>query len=324
MDVSCHLDQADLKDYIGRVFGSSYLVTSVSRMHGGAQKVVYKMECSNGFSCVLYVWDLSKNYFEEEKANEDINERSYGSDLFELNNKFLIQHGIQTPALYDLNKEKDRYPFDYALVEYIDGRKAEDYFHHADLRVQDKVFQRLGDMLTTMHTNERRIFGKANANEIISEQCHFLQMENAKVQLAYASQHMEKIRANQSKLLDKLYALEARMKPRKQYGFIHGEMGPDHVLVNDKLEPFLIDIEGAMFYDIEDEHSFLEMRFGDFYRYLKNDRLDPDRLLFYQLHHHISLTSAGLKLLHRGFPDQQFAKGLADYQSERALRFIES
>lgn len=323
MDVTCHLDQADLQDYIGRVFGSSYLVTSVSRMHGGAQKVVYKMECSNGFSCVLYVWDLSMNYFEEEKANEDINERSYGSDLFELNNKFLIQHGIQTPALYDLNKEKDRYPFDYALVEYIDGRKAEDYFHHADLRVQNKVFQRLGDMLTTMHTNERRIFGKVNANEIISEQCHFLQMENAKVQLAYASQYIEKIGSNQSKLLDKLHELESRIKPRQQYGFIHGEMGPDHVLVNDKLEPFLIDIEGAMFFDIEHEHSFLEMRFGDFYRYLKNDKLDPDRLLFYQLHHHISLTSAGLKLQHRGFPDQQFAKGLAEYQSERALRFIE-
>ncbi|KTD88604.1 hypothetical protein UQ64_04625 [Paenibacillus etheri] len=102
-----------------------------------------------------------------------------------------------------------------------------------------------------------------------------LQMENAKVQLAYASQHMEKIGSNQSKLLDKLYELESRIQPRKQYGFIHGEMGPDHVLVNDKLEPFLIDIKGL------------------------------------------------LKLIHRGFPDQPFAKGLAEYQSERALRFIE-
>ncbi|WP_340004753.1 hypothetical protein MHH52_23755 [Paenibacillus sp. FSL K6-0276] len=171
-----------------------------------------------------------------------------------------------------------------------------------------------------MHTNERHIFGKANNNEIRTEQCHLLHMEN---ELAYASQHMEKIGSNQSKLLDKLYELESRIQPRKQYGFIHGEMGPDHVLVNDKLEPFLIDIEGAMFFDIEHEHIFLEMRFGDFYRYLKNDTLDSDRLLFYQFHHHISLTSAGLKLMHRGFPDQQFAKGLADYQSERALRFIE-
>ncbi len=323
MDVTCHLDKADLQDYISRVFGSSYFVARVSRMHGGAQKVVYKIECSNGFSCVLYVWDLSMNYFKEEKANEDINEQSYGSHLFELNNRYLTQHGIQTPALYDLNKAKDRYSFDYALVEYIDGRMAETYFHHPDSRVQDKVFQRVGEMLTAMHTNERHVFGKANANESSMSECHLLQMENAKVQLAYASQHIEKIRSNQSKLLDKLYELESKIQPRQQYGFIHGELGPDHVMVNDKLEPFLIDIEGAMYYDIEHEHSFLQMRFGDFYRYLKNDALDHDRLLFYQFHHHVSLTSGGLKLLHRGFPDQQFAQGLADYQSERALRFIE-
>lgn len=322
MDVICHLDKTDLQDYIGRVFGTSYLVARVSRMHGGAQKVVYKIECRNGFSCVLYVWDLSMNYFKEEKANEDRNEQSYGSDLFELNNKYLTQHGIQTPALYDLNKERDRYPFDYALVEYLEGSKAETFFQQSDLRIQDKVFQRLGDMLSAMHTNKRHTFGKVNSNEISTGKCHLLQLENAKVQLAYSSQYIENIRLNQSKLLDKLYELEARIKPREQYGFIHGELGPDHVLVNDKLEPFLIDIEGAMFFDIEQEHSFLEMRFGDFYRYLKNDTLDPDRLLFYQFHHHISLTSGGLKLLHRGFPDQQFAKGLATYQSERMLRFI--
>ncbi|WP_313641705.1 hypothetical protein [Paenibacillus sp.] len=59
-----------------------------------------------------------------------------------------------------------------------------------------------------MHTNERHIFGKANNNEIRTEQCHLLHMEN---ELAYASQHMEKIGSNQSKLLDKLYELESRI-----------------------------------------------------------------------------------------------------------------
>ncbi|WP_091176847.1 phosphotransferase [Paenibacillus sp. 1_12] len=308
---------------MGKVFGTGYFIISVSKMHGGAQKVVYKIDCSNGFSCVLYVWDLSMNYFKEEIANEDINEQSYGSDLFELNNKYLTQHGIQTPSLYDLNKERNRYPFDYALVEYVDGHKAEAFFHHSDPRIQDKVFQCLGDMLTGMHTNERHSYGNSNHSRINTENCHLLQLENAKAQLSYASQHIENIGSNQSKLLDTLYELESRIKPRTQYGFIHGELGPDHVLINDKLEPFLIDIEGAMFFDIEHEHSFLEFRFGDFYRYLKNDTLDPNRMLFYRFHHHISLTSGGLKLLHRGFPDQQFAKDLADHHAQCTMRFIE-
>ncbi len=184
------------------------------------------------------------------------------------------------------------------------------------------MFERLGDILAGMHANERQTYGKQNHSGINTKDCHLLKMENAKVQLSYASQHIDSIRANQSKLLDTLYELESRIEPRNRYGFIHGELGPDHVLVNENLEPYLIDIEGAAFFDIEHEHTFLEIRFRDYYRYLKNDSLDHDRMLFYRFHHHISLTSGGLKLLHRGFPDQQFAKGLADHHSRCALRFM--
>jgi hypothetical protein len=148
-------------------------------------------------------------------------------------------------------------------------------------------------------------------------------MKNAKRELAYASQHIGSIGANQSKLLDIMYELESRIEPRSRYGFIHGELGPDHVLINANLEPYLIDIEGAGFFDIEHEHSFLEFRFGDFYRYLMKDTLDPHRMLFYRFHHHIGLTAGGLQLIHRGYPDQQFAKGIADHHSRCALRFIE-
>ncbi|WP_051084537.1 phosphotransferase family protein [Gracilibacillus lacisalsi] len=292
-------------------------------MHGGTQKVVYKIACSNGFSCVLYVWDLTMNYFSEEIATEDITEQSYGSDLFELNNKYLTQQGIRTPTLYDLNNEKSHYSFDYALVEYIDGQTAEAYFHHPDSLIQDKLFQRLGDLLGSMHANEACTYGKLNHSGTNTANCHLLKMENAKRQLSYASQYVESIRTNHSKLLHALYELESRIEPRSRYGFIHGELGPDHVLVNDHFDPYLIDIEGASFFDIEHEHSFLQLRFGDYYRYLKIDNLDPNRMLFYRFHHHISLISGGLKLLHRGFPDQEFAKGLIHHHSRSTLKFIQ-
>lgn len=185
------------------------------------------------------------------------------------------------------------------------------------------MFQRIGDMLADMHANERLTHGKANQSGINTEKCHHLQIKNAKRDLDYAYQHIDSIRASHSNLLDTLYELESKIEPRSRYGFIHGELGPDHVLINDKLEPYLIDIEGAEFFDIEHEHSFLQFRFGDYYRYLKNDTLDPNRMLFYRFHHHISLTSGGLRLLHRGFPNQQFAKDLTDHHSRCALRFIE-
>lgn len=322
MEWTCHLDEADIQDHIAKVFGTGYVVANVTKMHGGAQKVVYKIDCRNGFACVLYVWDLATNYFQEEIAKEDMHERSFGGHSFNINNRFLREHGIQTPALYDLNTERTRYPFDYALVEYIKGQKAEAYFHHSDPRIQDQVFQRLKDMIAGMHKNERQYYGKPDQSVNRLDRCHLMQLENAKEQLSYVVQHIESIRENQDRLLALLDKLDSRINSRKRYGFIHGELGPDHILVTDQLEPYLIDIEGAQFFDIEHEHTFLELRFGEYYRYLKKEHLDPSRMLFYRLHHYISLTSGGLKLLHRGFPDQRFARNLAEYHARNTLQFI--
>ncbi|WP_246354181.1 phosphotransferase family protein [Paenibacillus phytohabitans] len=324
MENYCHLDPAALQAYVEKVFGTSYAVAMVTKMHGGAQKVVYKIDCTNGFSCVLYVWDITMNYFQQEIAGQNTNAQSYGSEQFEINNRYLLEHSIRTPALYDMNKDRNPYDFDYALVEYVAGQAAEAYFSHSDSRVKDTIFQRLGDMITGMHAGESEIYGKPDQTEHDTGQCHLIQLQNAIIQLTYASEYIDVIRRNQGKLLDMLYKLESRVEPRRRYGYIHGELGPNHVLVTDQLEPCLIDIEGAGFYDIEHEHSFMEFRFGDFYRFLKNDNLDVNRKLFYQYHHHLSLISAGLKLAQRGYPDQQTAKGISDYHTRRALQFIES
>ncbi|GBF75085.1 aminoglycoside phosphotransferase [Paenibacillus sp. 598K] len=300
------------------VFGADYVVRHVERMHGGAQKVVYRIICSNGFTCILYVWDLGMNYFQEDIVNGGLHQASYGSDRFETNNKLLTELGIRTPALYEFSRDRLLCPYDYALVEYVDGLKAEVYFQPAQASLQDKVFEQLGDMLRTMHGLRRPGYGAADKPEPAPKYCH-----HGKVQLAYAAQHMETIGREQDQLLYKLDELASRIRPRRQFGLIHGELGPDHVLVNGQLEPYLIDIEGAMFFDIEQEHSFLELRFGDYYRYLKRDDLDQDRMIFYRYHHHISLTSGGLKLLHRGFPNRQFAEQLAAYHARCALSFID-
>ncbi|MFE9276776.1 phosphotransferase [Paenibacillus glucanolyticus] len=327
MGWTCHLDQADLQEYVEKVLGTGYVVAEVTRMHGGAQKVVYKIHCDNGFVCVLYVWDLTMNYFQEEIANEhDVHERSFGAHSFEMNNSWLREHGILTPALYDLHvhTKQSRYPFDYALVEYIEGQKAEAYVQHPDQRVQDEVLERLGDMIAGMHAHQRQIYGKSDPSEgRRQEPCYLMQLDNAKKQLSYVVLHHAAIRDHHDRLIAILNELESRIDSRKRYGYIHGELGPDHVLVTERFEPYLIDIEGAQFFDTEHEHTFLELRFGESYRYFRPTGLDPNRMLFYRLHHYISLTSGGLKLLHRGFPDRAFARSLADYHARNTLRFIE-
>ncbi|UUZ80177.1 aminoglycoside phosphotransferase family protein [Paenibacillus sp. P26] len=305
-----------------QVFGSGYSIARVDRMHGGAQKVVYKVVSTNHFTCVLYVWDLSMNYFQQEIEDKEPGESSYSGELFELNNKFLTKRGIRTPAVYDMNRVRDRHPFDFALVEYVSGRPVEDYFQ-SDPETQEQVLIPLGHMIAAMHASHSETFGKLNSGGRRRGDCHKLILENAIKRLQYLSQHLSDVAAKQDKVLLTLEDLASAIKPRGHYGFIHGELGPDHVLVNEKLEPYLIDIEGAEFFDIEHEYSFLEFRFGNHYKYLKDGGLDRDRMLFYKLHHHISCASGGLKLLHRGFPDKCLARQIVEYNTQSVIHFIQ-
>ncbi|WP_339236371.1 aminoglycoside phosphotransferase family protein [Paenibacillus sp. FSL R5-0517] len=317
-----HLTHEELQDYVYNVFGNGYHLTQCARVHGGAQKVIYKMDFKNGFTCLLYVWDISSNYFQEEILNEPKFHSAYGSELFSLNTRFLAQHGIRTPALYDLNNDRGRYGYDFALVEYVDGQKAEAYFQHNNPKDRDALFQRIRDMLTHMHNIQRNVYGNANDNQKKAEPCYKVKRFDAETALSYASRHMTDIRENEERLLEKLSELEAAIQPRDLYSFIHGELGPDHIWIDSAMQPCLIDIEGAGFFDLEHEHSFLEFRFGDFYQHLKNNDLDPERMTFYRFCHHLSLISGGLKLLHRQFPDQQFARGLAEYHARCAVQML--
>ncbi|MGH4138763.1 hypothetical protein [Clostridium sp.] len=101
-------------DYLERLLtensGINYSVLHIMRIYGGARKVTYKIECDQNFCCILYVWDNSMNYFNEETKDNIVFE-SNGADLFELNNKFLIQNGIRTPIIYYIDKSKRNFMF---------------------------------------------------------------------------------------------------------------------------------------------------------------------------------------------------------------------
>lgn len=111
----------------------------------------------------------------------------------------------------------------------------------------------------------------------------------------------------------------AAVSPRTEYGLIHGELGPDHVLVVDHGEPVLIDIEGVMFFDVEWEHAFLELRFGDDYRHLKATDLDDDRMRLYRLAMYLSLVAGPLRLLDGDFPHRESMHAIVDGNIVRTL-----
>ncbi|MEV1166956.1 phosphotransferase [Nonomuraea sp. NPDC049784] len=65
---------------------------------------------------------------------------------------------------------------------------------------------------------------------------------------------VERIGAAREGFESALREMAARVEPRGDHGLIHGELGPDHVLVDERDTPVLIDIEGTMFFDVEWEH----------------------------------------------------------------------
>ncbi|OIJ86809.1 hypothetical protein BIV24_25660 [Streptomyces colonosanans] len=91
-------------------------------------------------------------------------------------------------------------------------------------------------------------------------------------------------------------ALAEAVRSRARHGLVHGELGPDHVLVDADGRPALIDIEGLMYFDAEWEHVFLQLRFGPHYDALRTEGLDEGRLRLYRLAMHLSLVAGPLRL----------------------------
>ncbi|WMT40946.1 hypothetical protein RE628_28400 [Paenibacillus sp. D2_2] len=136
------------------------------------------------------------------------------------------------------------------------------------------------------------------------------------------SANVSEFRKHHDKFIQVIEALAAKIGARSCYSFIHAELGPNHVLVDNQLRPWLIDIEGALFFDPEYEHSFMEFRFDNYRRYLKNTQLDPHRMAFYKLYHHISYSAGPHRLLQREYPDAELVKQIMSFNTQSAFRIL--
>jgi aminoglycoside phosphotransferase (APT) family kinase protein len=125
----------------------------------------------------------------------------------------------------------------------------------------------------------------------------------------------------QGRLEERLHSLAGPIEPRPASALVHGELGPDHVLLDRRGEPVLIDIEGAMYFDVEVEHVWMRMRFGGHYAKLSRGGLDEDRLRFYQLCMHLDLVAGPLRIAETSHPEREWFRGLAEHHLQRALQF---
>jgi hypothetical protein len=318
--------RAEFAPIVRATFGRGCRLTEVRRLTGASKKGVYRLGFGDGGAAIGYVWAESENYWpkapdEPDPAANPFTDAS-GAGLFSAAHSLLGSLGVRVPELYSLDCSRAVFPADVALIEYVPGDSLESLLDAGAPEAAD-VVGRLRTMLDVMHAHRGPGFGKITAVTDGSRSCEQVVLERALAHLAEAADRMPNIGAVRTALDSKLRELAGAIRPRREYGLIHGELGPDHVLVDSASRPVLVDIEGLMFFDVEWEHAFLEMRFRQHYPALRAAGLDEQRLRLYRLAEHLSLVAGPLRLADTDFPDRDFMLEIAHLHAGRAIGYVQ-
>ena len=151
--------------------------------------------------------------------------------------------------------------------------------------------------------------------------CERVMLDRALAQLSEIAGRDRRAAGAQGRLEEALHSLAEPIEPRAASALVHGELGPDHVLLDRSGEPVLIDIEGAMYFDVETEHVWMRMRFGGHYAKLSRGGCDENRLRLYQLCMHLDLVAGPLRIAGTSHPEREWFLSVAEHHLQRALQF---
>ena len=301
------LSSDDLIDPVRAAFGSDRRPRSVTRLEGGTTKGVYRVMLDDGTTTLAYRWHPDENFW---PAQTVLNVGPFVADAgrasFVERNRLLTGLGVRVPKLCYAPESGD-----LALVEDLPGGTLEALLER-DPAAGHAAMERLASMLRIMHSHT--VPGPPSEGFIT---------ERGRRSLVEAAARVPRIAAVQDRLEYELSARAAAVTPRPANGLIHGEIGPDHVLIDEAGEPALIDIEATMHFDVEWEHAFLELRFGPLYPMLRTVPLDPARMQLSRLVQYLSLVAGPLLLLDGDFPRRDFMQEIAAWNTERVLSCLD-
>ncbi|MFE6747186.1 phosphotransferase [Kitasatospora purpeofusca] len=324
----------DLAEVAREAFGGGRRLAGTERLRGGSKKGVHRLLFEDGGTAVVYVWSAAENHWpgaDEPADDADPLAHASGLALFAAAQRRLTGLGVRTPRVHLLDGSRSRFPADVAVVEDVTGPGGEslEALLERDPRAAAPVLARLAETLRVLAEDRAPAWGKLalldNGGVSKGSSPQRLVLERALADLAEAADREERIAAARERLADALHVRAATVAPRGGgYGLVHGELGPDHVLVDAAGEPVLIDIEGLMHFDAEWEHVFLRIRFGDGYPSLGGtEGLDRHRLDLYGLAIRLSLVAGPLRLLDGDFPHRAAMREIAEYNLAAALALVE-
>ncbi len=315
----------DLAALVHEAFGSSRRLVGLDRLVGGSKKGVYRLTLDDGGSSVLYVWNDDENYWSAPGADlTDPFADASGMELLTSAHAALAAAGARVPNLYHVDGSKRLYPADVVLAEDLRGGTLQDLIAGDPARAVAPL-RELGRTLEGMAATRNPGLGKVGAVLAgLAPQDRTAQqvvLDQAVRHLSLVVDEVPSLGAARERIAARLDEFFARITPRSDYGLIHGELGADHVMIDDHGQPVIIDIEGLMYFDVEWEHDFTRMRLGDAYAGLGFSlALDPDRLALYELARSLSLVEGPLRIIKTDFPHRDFMLGIAKAHTAKVLR----
>ncbi|QIQ06334.1 phosphotransferase family protein [Streptomyces liangshanensis] len=321
----------DVAAVVRAAFGPGRGPVRVDRLRGGSKKGVYRLTFDDASSVVLYSWAASENYWPARAGAPDAREDPFsdatGYGLFVAAHRALTDLGVRAPRVHLADNGGELFPADFAVVEDLPGETLDDLLDR-DRDAAAGVVVRLGEMLTVLHGSRSPVLGKVAVvaagdgvapGDRTAEQVVLDRVARDLAEGAALDPRLAELREPLAEVAEELAGAVA---PRAAYGLIHGELGPDHVLIDPQGRPVLIDIEGLMHFDVEWEHVFLRIRFGASYPALHRPGLDEDRLRLYRFAQHLSLVAGPLRILQGDFPDRAFMRGLVEEHLDRVREFL--
>jgi hypothetical protein len=322
-------DVESMRPVVRAAFGRSRSLLRVERLAHGSKKGAYRLTMDGGGTALVYAWDDSEDYWQgvlPEGADDPADPFSHASGLalFEAAAHRLASAGVRCPELLLADRSRSVYPADIAVVEDVAGGTLE-VLVESDPAAAERPLSVLAGWLAAMAAVRSPSPGKvafidAGGRPPVTS-CQKIMLDRALAQLSEIAGRDRRAADAQGRLEEALRVLAEPIGPRTAAALVHGELGPDHVLLDRRGEPVLIDIEGAMYFDVEVEHVWMRMRFGGHYAKLSRGGLDEDRLRFYQLCMHLDLVAGPLRIAGTSHPERDWFRSLAEHHLQRALEF---
>lgn len=255
-----------------------------------------------------------------ENNNESAVFCSNSANLFQSNNELMRKHGVLTPELFYIDKSRCECDYEYAFVEYINGQDM-DYIMENEPERLEEVLKSLSNSIDRLHGIKSDVAGQVGRMQGADFNIIAFELEDIHQNSMY-------LQENDSQYADIYIQVEAKaiecvqkLEIRNEYKFIHGELGPNHVIVDKNNHAYLIDIEGAKFYDVEEELSFLDMRFNKRLR-KSEDIVDEQRMYFYYIGHCLGNLRGAVELKHKGYYDMDDVNGMIDFFHTQVTKII--